>query len=101
MRHIYYEIDIGYAACGTEGVMTVEDSATDESIDQSVHEAAMDYASSWEGDERLGWGHEDEDQNEVTDSFYENIGSHWRDATPDDLENVGWNDASDNQPSGW
>jgi hypothetical protein len=78
MRTIKFELDIGFCGCGDEGTMTVSDDMTNAEIDEMVHDMAMDHAQSWEGDERLGWGNEDEDQDEVTEQFYENVGGSWQ-----------------------
>ena len=66
MRKIAYTIDIGYAGCGHEGVIEVDDDMTDEQIDTMVDDMAHDWASSWEGDERLCW------DSEMSDEEYEN-----------------------------
>lgn len=78
MRTIIYELDIGFCGCGEEGTMEVSDTMTDKEIDEMVHEMAIQHAQSWEGDERLGFGNEDEDQEEVTDEFYQNVCGSWR-----------------------
>ena len=78
MRQIAYDLDIGYCGCNEEGVMEIEDTMTDKEIDDMVHDMALDHAASWEGDERLGWGSEDEDQDEITQQFYEGVSGSWR-----------------------
>lgn len=73
---IFYELDIGYAGCGDEGEIEVDDNMTDKQIDEYVHEMALDWAQSWDGDERLG----DEWDEEGTAQFYENVSGSWRHA---------------------
>ena len=79
MRKIKYVLEIGYAGCGDEGVMEVDDNMTDGEIDDMVNDMAMEHASSWEGDERLGWDEDmSEDENEQqTESFYEGVCGSW------------------------
>lgn len=88
MRYIKYYLDIGYAGCGDEGVTEVGD-MDDAEIDQMVNDMAHEWADSWEGDERLGFGNEDEDQEEVTTNFREGVSGWWCEATPSDLEEYG------------
>lgn len=86
MRTIEFQLDIGFCGCGDEGTMIVSDDMTNDDIDQMVHDMAMEWAQSWEGDERLGWGNEDEDQEEVTDMFYQNVCGSWKFVEPEEDE---------------
>ena len=85
-RKIYYDLDIGYAGCGDEGIATVDDDMTDSEIDEMVDNMAHDWATSWEGDQRLGFGDpdEDEDYDQQVDDFYASVSGSWRWATEED-----------------
>lgn len=85
MRKIRVNLDIGFAGCGHEDIIEVPENMTPAEIDEMVHDMAMDWAQSWEGDERLGWGHEDEDQEEVTEQFYEGVGGTWEDTDDEEV----------------
>lgn len=86
MRKIAYELDIGFAGCGDEGVIEVDDNATDREISEMVDDMANEWAQSWEGDSRLGWDDEmsKEEQEEMTQDFYGNVSGSWKDATDED-----------------
>lgn len=77
MRTIAFNLEIGFCGCNDEGTMTVPDDMTDTEIDEMVHEMAMEHAQSWEGDERLGFGDEDQDEEEFTEQFYEGVSGSW------------------------
>ena len=80
MRTIYYNLEIGFACCNDEGTMDVPDDMTDAQIDIMIHEEALEWAQSWEGDERLGFDpyQSEEDMEQEIQSFYENVDSSWR-----------------------
>ena len=67
MRKIYYHVGIGFAGCDEDAVIEVDDDATDAEINEIVHEAANEWAASWEGDERLGWDYDEMSEEEVAD----------------------------------
>ena len=78
-RKISYELDIGYAGCTEEGEIEVGDDLTDAQIDTMVDDMAREWATSWEGDERLCWDSEmsPEEYEEATEQFYENVSGSW------------------------
>ena len=88
MRKIAYCLSIGFAGCEEEGTIEVADDATDAEIDLMVDEMANEHASSWEGDERLGWHSDmtDEERDEETTSFYEGVDGTWQDAPPEEWD---------------
>lgn len=79
MRKIRYQLEIGYCGCSEEDVTEVPDSLTNREIDDMVHDMAMEHASSWEGDERLGWSSDmtDQEYQEETERFYQNVCGSW------------------------
>lgn len=89
MRYIKYYLDIGYAGCDDEGIIIDAHDMNDAEIDEMVNDMAHDWADSWEGDERLCFGNEDEDQEEVTADFRAGVSGWWEEATQDDLEEYG------------
>ncbi len=86
MRRIYYDLYYGYVGVGESGEQEVDDDMTDSQIDTMVHEMALEGAQSWEGDERLGWHSDmtDEEYEQETEYFYENVGGSWRWAEEDE-----------------
>ena len=103
MRHIVYTIDVGYCGCGDDGIATVTDDMSNADIDNMVNDMAHEHANQWEGDYRLAWDEDmsEEEYEEATDMFYENVCGSWSWATAEDLENYGWNSVDENGPSGW
>lgn len=91
MRHIKYHLEIGYCGCDEEGVMPVEDSLTDDNIDEIVDSMAHEHAQAWEGDERLCWDSDmsDEEYIEATEHFYDNVSGSWHWATDEEKEDYG------------
>ncbi len=79
MRRISYKLDIGYSGCQDEGETLVNDDMTNAEISEMVNDMAIEWANSWEGDSRLGWEEEmtEEENEEQTDSFYENVEGSW------------------------
>ena len=58
MTKIKVTCSIGFPSCDYEEIVDVTD-MNEAEIQQMVHEMAMEHASSWEGDERLGEWDED------------------------------------------
>ena len=79
---IYYKLEVGFCGCEDEGVIEVEDGTSDRDLDELVHEMAMEWATNWEGDERLY----DEWDEDTVETFYENVYGNWRPATEDEIE---------------
>jgi hypothetical protein len=96
MRYIKYNLEIGYCGCNDEGVLPVPDGMPNNAIDDMVNSMAQEHASSWEGDERLGFtSPDDEDytdelaEQEVED-FYANVDGDWEFITEDEAKNEGF-----------
>lgn len=90
MRKIFYELDIGFCGCGETGVTEVHDHVTDREIDDMVHGMALEHASSWEGDESLGFEAEygTPESEEEIDNFYANVSGSWEDYDADKHEEL-------------
>lgn len=79
MARIKYKLEIGYAGCDEEDEIEVDDDMTDEEIQSMIDEMAQEWASSWEGDTRLGWNDEmtEEEYEQECEFFYENVCGYW------------------------
>jgi hypothetical protein len=79
MRYIKYNLEIGYAGCDDEGIISVPNDYDNNDIDNMVHDMAMEHASSWEGDERLCWDSDmsEDEYNEATEHFYDGVCGSW------------------------
>lgn len=86
MRTIYYRLEVGYVGCHDEGELEVSDDMTDADIDAMVHEMALEWATTWEGDTRLAWDEDmtEEEHEEATESYYEGVEGSWVWTTEDD-----------------
>ena len=86
MRKIDYVLDIGYCGCQDEGTTTVPDDMTDHEIDIMVNDMAVEWAGSWEGDERLGFDPDgsEEEQAQEAEHFYEGVSGSWHWTAEDD-----------------
>ena len=72
MRKIRYSLEIGFAGCQDEGVMEVDDEISEQEIEDVLNEMALNWASGWEGDERL-FSEEEWEEEGASENFYENV----------------------------
>lgn len=80
MRKIKYKLEVGFCGCDDEDVMEIEGS--DAEIDSIVYEMAQEWATNWEGDQRL---YDDWDE-ETVESFYENVCGSWEELSDEEFE---------------
>ena len=80
MRKIRLVAEIGFAGCGDEQFIEVDETVTDKELTRMANEFAMEHASSWEGDDRLGFDIENEDD---VEAFWEGVEGWWEEVEDD------------------